>query len=279
MKRICYYVKSLVVIFVLVLFSTGCDGNITRDIRHAGFSLSNASFTCSLLLPEKETKYEKLWYLDSTFAISQAGKVYELSLDQKYANQQNCKEAEFSGEVVSILDNKIVKGKDNQLYYMNSQTNVAAYSMVTATDNSYPIYALLFSDPTISKIVTIDQGKGIYYALKTDGNIYKIVVSRADMQSPYQLTSSEIIYSKDTYGKIEDFYYSNSNPSVTYIWTADKVMRMLKTNEEECSKYADVECKYQLSEDTILTKYQDKVFGYNGSLLITTYGKQFSVAG
>ena len=30
---------------------------------------------------------------------------------------------------------------------------------------------------------------------------------------------------------------------------------MKKTNEEECTKYADVECKYKMQKDETLTKY------------------------
>ena len=269
--------KCSIFVFVLVLFSTGCDGTITREIRHAGFSLSNDSFTCDSLAMDDGDPSNPVWYLDSSMAITEAGDIYELSLNQEYSNQTNCKKSEFSEQVVAILDNRIAKAKDNQLYYLAGSSNTTPYSLVTAIDSSYGIYSLLFQDSTIRKVVTVDQGNGVYYALKTDGNIYQLVISRQSPQSNYQLVSSEIVYSKDTYGKILDFNFSNQSPSITYIRTEKKLYRMQKTNAEECEKYADVECKYSLKEDETLTEYQDKILGYNGSFLITTYGKQFNV--
>ena len=50
------------------------------------------------------------------------------------------------------------------------------------------------------------------------------------------------------------------------------------TNAEKCKKYADVACKYELQEDEVFETYKDKILTFNGSTLITTYGKTFSVA-
>ena len=54
---------------------------------------------------------------------------------------------------------------------------------------------------------------------------------------------------------------------------------MKKTNEEECTKYADVECKYKMQKDETLTKYykeEPKILYYGPSILITTYQKEFT---
>ena len=271
--------KFGILVLMFALFSTGCDGTITREIRHAGFSLSNDSFSCDSLAMDDGDSSNPVWYIDSSIAITEDGDIYELSLSQEYSNHSNCKKADFSGQVSAILDNKIIRAKDNQLYYLASSSNTTPYSLVSATDSSYEIYSLLFQDLAVRKIVTVDQGTGVYYALKTDGNIYKLVISRQDTQSNYQLVSSEVVYSEDTYGTILDFNFSNQSPSTTYIRTKNKIYRMRKTNAEECEKYADVECKYSLKEDDVLAKYQDKILGYNGSFLITTYGKQFNVNG
>lgn len=51
---------------------------------------------------------------------------------------------------------------------------------------------------------------------------------------------------------------------------------MQKTNEEECTKYADVACKYTMKKDETLTKYyktEPKILYYGPSILITTYKK------
>ena len=51
---------------------------------------------------------------------------------------------------------------------------------------------------------------------------------------------------------------------------------MKATNAEECTKYADVECIYAMSESEVFNEYNDYIFAYNGSTLITTYNKVFN---
>ena len=52
---------------------------------------------------------------------------------------------------------------------------------------------------------------------------------------------------------------------------------MMVTNQEKCSKYADVACEYKLKLDEGLKNTYDKILAYNGSTLITNYGKIFNV--
>lgn len=270
--------KFVLIVLILCFICTGCKGNTTRGIRHAGFTLSSTEFTCNLLLPsDKSSVYDKLKYVNSTKAITSDGKIYELSLGQKFSNEQNCMEADFNKRVVAILDSNIIKADDNNFYYLSSENNVEAYTMVTVNDKSYNIYEILFNDSDVIRIVTVDGNAGIYYALKNDGNIYKLIITRSSSQEPYALTSSEIVYSKGRYGKIVDFNYDINN-ATTFIRTDDAIYRMLKTNEKECSKYADIECKYEMSEDTQLFKYNNYILGFNGQLLISSYGKVFNVS-
>lgn len=273
--------KTVLIVSFLIFsfFCTGCMGNVTRGIRHAGFNLSGSEFTCNLLLSGKknEKAYTKLKYVSSTKAITADGKVYELSLGQKFSNEQNCMETDkFSKKVVAIMDDNVIKADDGNLYYLNTNGNTMAYSQVTVNDNAYGVYSVLFSDDDVVKIVTVDGNSGIYFVLKNDGNIYKMIVTRVSSQMPYVLTSSEIVYSKGRYGKIIDFNYVGVNTG-TYIWSENSIYRMKKANSEECGKYADVKCEYVMEEDVDLIKYIDYVFGFNGQLLISSYGKVFNV--
>ncbi len=273
--------KTVLIVSFLIFsfFCTGCMGNVTRGIRHAGFNLSGSEFTCNLLLSGKknEKAYTKLKYVSSTKAITADGKVYELSLGQKFSNEQNCMETDkFSKKVVAIMDDSVIKADDGNLYYLNTNGNTMAYSQVTVNDNAYGVYSVLFSDDDVVKIVTVDGNSGIYFVLKNDGNIYKMIVTRVSSQMPYVLTSSEIVYSKGRYGKIIDFNYVGVNTG-TYIWSENSIYRMKKANSEECGKYADVKCEYVMEEDVDLIKYIDYVFGFNGQLLISSYGKVFNV--
>ncbi len=275
-KKICYFV----IVFLMIFMATGCqNGETTRGIRHAGFTLSGKDFDCKEFLPadEYDVNYQKIWYFDSSKIITESGIVYEFSQEMPFSNGESCKKADFSKRVVSILDNSIVRADDNKFYYLSSNGNVAPFSQVSVEDSSYQIYQILFNDPEITKVVTVDQNSGIYYALKRDGNVYKMVISRNDYNQPYELVSNEIIYSKGTYGAILDFNYSSDLIS-SYIRTSESIHRNIASNNDECKKYADVPCKYQMVEDTQLIQYKDKILAFNGTNLITTYGKIFTVS-
>ena len=258
--------KKKVLLLLLIagfcFLCTGCVGNVTRGIRHAGFTLSDAEFVCSLLVPGKDNlDYEKIRYITTTNkAITESGKVYDLSLGQPFSNEQNCKASDFTKKVVAIIDDNVVKAADGKYYYLSSNdaSNKNKYPEVTENDQSY-------------------SNAGIYYALKSDGNVYKLIITRSDSRSPYTLSNSEIVYSKGRYGEILDFNIDPNNVS-TYIFTTDNIYRMLKTNKDECDKYADIVCNFELKEDTDLMKYENYILGYNGHTLITSYGKVFNVS-
>lgn len=268
-------IKVVIVFLVVCFICTGCMGDVTRGIRHAGFTLSSNEFSCSLLLSNtSDVTYQKLKYVSTTQAITSDGKIYDLSLGQKFSNEQNCKGSDFPRKVTAILDDSIVKGDDDNFYYLSGEN---MYSQVSENDSSYGIYTVLFEDATVKRAITADGNNGVYLVLKSDGNIYKFVIVRNNTQSPYTLANSEIVYSKGRYGKIIDFNYDQNNVS-TYIRTEETLYRMKKTNADECDKYADVKCNFVMEEDSALMEYDNYIYGFNGQLLITSYGKVFNVA-
>ena len=271
---------SFILIIVLCFCVTGCKGDITRTIRHAGFNLSTSDFVCDYFVSKDENNFnnKKMKFLGSNFIVDEDGNVYDMSLAKAYSNNQNCRVSNFSVPIVAILDNTIGMGNDLKYYYMNASNSVSAYSEVSVSDSSYGLYDVLFKIPLVVKIVTVDQSSGTYYLLKNDGNIYKYVVTRSDAQSPFSIVSSEIVYSKENFGFITDFNYSNNAIATTYILSDEKFYRMVATNKDECSKYVDVECQFDLKNDLDLLEQRKYIIGYNGSLLITNYGKVFNVA-
>lgn len=85
--RICIFVIGI------VFLCTGCDGNVTRDIRHTGYTLNGDSFKCENFSFKNEATGEmvnKIRYLTSTHIIGEDGKVFEISLSKKYLDGQNC---------------------------------------------------------------------------------------------------------------------------------------------------------------------------------------------
>lgn len=270
--------KVMFMAFFIVITCSACNGTVTRDIRHAGFSVGG-EFTCDKFYPKdkNDTSYEKIKYFINSHLINTDGKIYELSLGQVYANKQNCKEADTSITVKAIFDNKIIKGTDNRYYYLMAQNNVAAYSEIPTTDNSYALYDMLLKDDDVVKVVTAESNTGTYYILKTDGNVYSKVIN-AKNNAGLQLVSTQVVFDKSNYGgsNIIDFNYAGDSLG-TFVKTEGSVYRMRITNLDTCSKYADVKCEFAMQEDPIFEKYKDRIITYNGSTLITDYKRMFAV--
>ena len=275
-KKICF-----IFLFVFVgLLCSGCDGNITRVIRHAGFTLSG-TFECGKFFPvnKGDTTYDRIRYFTGTHLIDEDGKIYELSLSKKYYNEDNCLAADTSIKVIAIFDNRVVKSMDNKYYYLSGQNNVPGYSAVPTSDNSYAIYDLLLKDANVVKAVSADTSQGLYYVLKTDGNIYGYTISAQNRDTPPRIVGTQIAFNKSDYDGtyIVDFNYAGNSLN-TFVRTEAKLYRMRMTNGKECTKYAGVECQFEMREDPIFEKYNDRIVTFNGSVLITDYKKMFTVA-
>lgn len=272
-------IKYIILFLVVGACCCGCNGNITRDIRHGGFSIAG-TFECSMFYPKnkEDVNYEKIRFMTDSHVINTDGKIYELSLSQKFANNENCKEANTSILVKAIMDGSIIKGIDNKYYYLVGKNDVVSYSEVPNTDNSYYIYDLLLKDDDIVKVITADSSLGIYFILKTDGNVYSYQITKADYNSPPVVSTVSVVYDKLAYdSNIIDFNYAG-NSLITFIKTENKVYRMRITNAGECGKYADVSCKFSMEEDPLFVDKKDHIISYNGKVLITDYKQVFNIA-
>ena len=272
------FFKVSILSLLLLLCCTGCDGNVTRDIRHAGFSVGS-KLLCDPFFPSKkdEVAREKILYFTGTHIINSDGKIYDLSMGQTYASGQNCRDANTPIRVKAIFDNSIVKATDGKYYYLHSNNNVEAYSEVPQTDNSYLIYDILLKEDDVVKVMTADNSIGAYYVLKVDGNIYENIVTAQDRNSPPKLVSTRVMYDMTNFeGRIIDFNYAGDSLA-TFVRTDNKVFRDKIKNYEQCSKYADIECEFELMEDPIFEQYKDRIISFNGSLLITDYKMTFTV--
>ena len=272
------YLKISFFFFFVMICCSACNGSITRNIRHGGYSIAG-DFNCSYFFPENkdDTSYEKIKYLLGTSqVITEKGKIYELSLSQKYTSGEYCRKADTDIEVVAIMDGSVVKSTDGKYYNLVATNNAAAYSPVEEKDLA--LYDLLLKDDDVVKVQEVNKGT-TYYILKTDGNVYNYTLNKSNSNVPPTIASISIAYDKSDYdGGIIDFGYGGDQSLSTYILTNDKLYRNRVTNLEKCSKFADVGCKYKVKEDETYAKYKDKIITFNGSTLITDYKKMFSVA-
>lgn len=256
----------------LVFLCTGCEGDITRGIRHAGYNLSGSDLICNDIITKyNNTDYTKIKFLTSNLAIMSDDRIYEFSFSKQYSSGQNCRISVFDKKVISIFNSNVAKCDDGY-YTLVTNGDVPAFSKLSDVS----LYDIILGEDVV-KAVSVDESSGIYYLLKGDGNIYKYVVSKNN--NSYSLVSSEVIYSKETFGYIYDFGYSDENPLGTYIRTDEKIYRKIVSNSNECQKYADISCKYEFVEDADLIVYDDYILGYNGTTLITNYGRVFVNAG
>ncbi|MBO5120323.1 MAG: hypothetical protein J6C28_01375 [Bacilli bacterium] len=270
--------KVMGLLLLLAFICSGCDAmyaSTTRDIRHSGFALSGAELKCDALLDDVD--YDKVRFLTGKHAIMESGSVYELSIGQKYSNEQNCMASPLTSSVVALFDENVVKTAEGKYYFIVRTGENAAYSAVPSTDSNYMIYDAILKDSEVLKVKTVDASTGHYYVLKKDGNVYNYVVAKSI--SSATVVSSPVVYSRSNYdGEIIDFSYAGKTTG-TSVRTNTKIYRMMATNREECSKYIDVACTYEMRLDEGLTEHQNRILGFSGSYLITTYGKQFNVTG
>lgn len=274
MKNIKY-----IILFIFIIILSGCDykyASTTRTIRHSGFSVNSNNFLCDSIYYKDEI-LDGVKIFAGNYMITNNGYIYQVSLGKKYTNNYNCMKPDFNTKISAILDSSILKGNDGYYYYLNANGS-NPFTVVTTNDEKYNLYNTLLKDSGVVKVSTVDSNGGIYYVLKNDGNIYKYnVVQDSNNKTNYYTNSVEIVYGSDKYGKIIDFNYNGSSVS-TFVKTTDSIYRMRIENIDECSKYADVVCKYTFDKDEGLSSVYNDILAFDGSTLITNYGKVFNVS-
>ena len=246
--------KVVIVCLLMIFVCTACNGTITRNIRHAGFNVGS-TFHCDTFFPQdkEDTSYKKIKYLLGGHIVDENGVIYEISLGQKYANNQNCKKAETNITVEAIMDNQIIKSSNNKYYRLVGQNDVV-------------------------KVITANSNTGQFYVLKKDGNVHSYIVSKANRNDPIVITSIKKVYDKNDFdSSIVDFSYAGESLG-TFVRTEKSVYRMKITNSKTCKKYADVACEFKMKKDPIFDEYKENIIAYNGVNLITNYNQVFSVA-
>lgn len=279
MKKV--FVLISIMMFALVL--TGCNGNITRALRNDGFSVKDNKFKCSLLNldgkvdDEEDNTSEDVKFLVGNYAIGVSGNIYQLSYDQLFSNDMNCKKV-ANIPTKAVLDDKFILGEDGQYYYLTADNGgvVEPFSVMPQEDENFQVLSLFFTGD-VKKAITVNSNINSYYVLKEDGSIYNYVLTQDKDTKQYFVKSDNVQFTSNSYdGKIIDFFYAGDS-TATFFRTPTSIYRNLIGNEEECSKYVDVPCEFEIAVDTTLTENLDKIVLYNGKILFTSYGKMFTV--
>ena len=271
--------KVVIVCLLMIFVCTACNGTITRNIRHAGFNVGS-TFHCDTFFPQdkEDTSYKKIKYLLGGHIVDENGVIYEISLGQKYANNQNCKKAETNITVEAIMDNQIIKSSNNKYYRLVGQNDVKPYTEVSKIYNNYELIDLLMEQTDVVKVITANSNTGQFYVLKKDGNVHSYIVSKENRNDPIVITSIKKVYDKNDFdSSIVDFSYAGESLG-TFVRTEKSVYRMMITNSKTCKKYADVSCEFKMEKDPIFDEYKENIIAYNGVNLITNYNQVFSVA-
>ena len=275
--------KLILLLLVCSFVLTACTGTITRNLRKSGYSVGDKDFKCELLTPSKNKQegkdFERIKFLTNSYAISTTGNVYELSLGGLFSNNMNCRKA-TRVQAVAIMDNSVIRDKDGKYYYLKQEGNgTLPYQEVTRDDKNYQLYDMLLRDTDVIKISTVNANAYNYYVLKTDGNIYNYIFEEVgERDKILKFRSSSIIYAKSRFGNspIIDFnYYGDS--TATYFRTEKEIYRYAITNADQCNKYVDIPCQYELKIDEKLTEYQEHFLGYGGSIILTDYKRIFTL--
>ncbi len=280
-------IKVISILIIMGLIITGCDGNVTRDIRRDGYNIQDGKFVCSFFInkSKEENTTEKVQFLTNNFIISESGNVYEINIGGLYSNNMNCKKAaSFDGtngvfdgsKVVAIMDESIVKASNGAFYYLDTNDPGARFTRVTSDDKNYQIYKLLMEEEDVKKVVTVNSNTNNYYILKNDGTITNRVLYKKDNSDNYIVKSNTTV-SNPVNGAIIDFNYAGDSSLATFYRTPEKIMTYKVTNSAECNKYVDVPCQGSLQNDTVLNEYKDRIIAFNGTTIITDYGRVFNV--
>ena len=198
--------KNYLLIFMIVVISficSGCNGDVTRALREDGFTYNDKDFKCSAFFPanKEDIAYEKVKFFTDAYFVNEDGKLYEINLSTPFASLENCKDAQVTFSIKAIMDDKIAKGFDNKYYSLVGDSKVPKYSEITSSDNNYSTYHILLQQDDVVKVITVDQSNGIYYILRTDGNVYSYTIKKGDRNTAPTVTSSSIAYNQNDFGE------------------------------------------------------------------------------
>lgn len=245
-----------------------CDYNGTDECYTMYFTTDD--FKCDAL-----DSHEIISINDNTMILDDYS-IYDISTNNLYSNNQNCKIREIDVDIKEIKDNYII-ATNNKIYELYSES---LYEM----QNNLKKQLLLEDDilkvfNTEAKYVTSGSGdkeNSTTIVLKSDG-VYRQYYTRSydnkkfEWPSKYKFNNEELIISTEEFGNIQ---YIEIGKSVSLInggyhefddykvgtVISDKGFYYLKEiKTDECINYIDVTCEVELKQSEIVKKFMKDI--------------------
>lgn len=222
----------------------------------------------------------------SDYFITKDNEIYDISFNELYSNNQNCKKREIDKKIKDIkYENKV---SYNRIIFLDSNNNVFYDDLTKYDEEHFSIQNKILKDNNIQMIFpsTIDtklikeyyKNDNFYQdrettilVLKRDNKLYKQVYINNQYKHNINFKSEEIYKSLEEYGNIQQIamsdYYSNNNGksyklednTITTIISDKGYYYLEEIKTDECIKYKDIECKLELKESEIYKRFSKDI--------------------
>ena len=237
-----------------------------NDSECLNMSFEENKFICDI-------DYNNIKDFQSDYFVTKDNEIYDISFNELYSNNQNCKKREINIDIKNIQDYYIFS-KDNKVYNIRDLEE-------QRTSDYLQIY---LADKDIIKIIDSDYDNIDYtnnpklpVIVFKNNNLYKQtykITTNYDGNgtNKFTLEKEEIYKSLEEYGNIKHIDFSNfyissnsgkdyelENNTITNIVSDKGYYYLGEIETNECKKYADIECKLELKESEIYKKFSKDI--------------------
>lgn len=264
----------------------------THDSKYIQCENGNDCNTYYMEFTKKDFKCDALdkdiKFLGNNYIITKDNEIYDISFDELYSNNQNCKKRDIDINIKDIkfkFDVAFVGirfiSDDNKLYNSNLEKIDDSFEFDTVEYNIYR------EKNNITGIVGQVNTEIIEYngwnnkekitllVLKDDNKIYNQVYHNIHnyntKKNTYTLKEEKLYKSLEEYGNIQhidlsNFYsgssgknYQLEDNTITTIISDKGYYYLKEIKTDECIKYKDIECKLELKESEIYKRFSKDI--------------------
>lgn len=254
-------------------YSTTCDENKQNCDKYY-MEFTTQDFKCDAL--------DNIKVFDNNYLITKDNEIYDLSFNELYSNNQNCKKKETNIDIKDIkntIRGYSIIGKNNKLYDLGlNEYNYSLTIELKIFDNDDNM--IIFDTQPLNDYggPTGQTNTVIALVLKSDNNIYKQYYKETynyntlknEMESTAKFSKEKVYKSLAEYGNIQyislDNYKTNDgldyqleDNTITTIISDKGYYYLDEVKTDECIKYKDIECKLELKESEIYKRFSKDI--------------------